>query len=199
MLPTGSQGDPDNDYPERLVIPNVFYVKDGGVAFRTRADGFHSANSQYPRTELREMVDDDWSKAVWTNKTGTHSLELTEAITALPTVKPHVVSAQIHSGSDDVLQIRLEGKRLMVMYKDGQATETLDDSYVLGTKFDVKIVAADSRIKVFYNGSQKADLAVSGSGWFWKAGCYLQSNVSKGDKPDAFGEVVIYRMKVSHA
>ena len=37
-------------------------------------------------------------KALWSNKTGVHTMKVTEAVTELPKVKPEVVAAQIHDG-----------------------------------------------------------------------------------------------------
>ena len=54
-------------------------------------------------------------------------------------------------------------------------------------------------IDVFYNGEHKTDIMKSGSGWYWKVGAYVQSNPSKGEAPDAAGEVVVYSLKVVHA
>ena len=49
-----------------------------------------------------------------------------------------------------------------------------------------------------YNGTQKADIVTSGSGWYFKAGSYVQSNLSRGDAPDALGQVVLYALQVEH-
>ena len=122
-----------------------------------------------------------------------------QAVTALPKAKPEIVSAQIHGGDDDVMQVRLEGARLVVQYDDGKSEIVMDPNYKLGTIFDVKIVAADGRVRVSYNGVQKAEIKQSGSGWYFKSGSYLQSNTSKGDKPNAEGTVVIYSLKVTHS
>jgi poly(beta-D-mannuronate) lyase len=35
-------------------------------------------------------------------------------------------------------------------------------------------------------------------GLYFKAGCYLQSNLEKGDKADAFGEIAIRKLYVTH-
>lgn len=55
-------------------------------------------------------------KAAWSNMSGVHTLKVAEAVTELPAVKPETVTAQIHDGNDDVMQIRLpvEGSHLMV-------------------------------------------------------------------------------------
>jgi poly(beta-D-mannuronate) lyase len=124
-------------------------------------------------------------------------LTVTEAITAVPKVKPHVVAAQIHDGEDDVVMIRLEKNRLFVE-ADGDEVGVLDPAYVLGTRFTVELRATSSGIRVTYNGSKSVTYDKVGSGYYFKAGCYTQSNVDKGDKASAYGEVVIYALTVKH-
>jgi Alginate lyase len=108
------------------------------------------------------------------------------------------VTAQIHDSSDDVMEIRLEDTRLIAEYNDGRSDITLDPSYSLGSVYDLKIVASGGRIRVYYNGAKKADIARQGSGWYFKSGSYVQSNTSKGDKAGAVATVVIYRLDVAH-
>ncbi|HWT92495.1 MAG TPA: polysaccharide lyase family 7 protein, partial [Solirubrobacteraceae bacterium] len=81
---------------------------------------------------------------------------------------------------------------------DGDDDATLDPAYTLGTPYDLEIAAADGHIRVSYNGTQKADIVTSGSGWYFKAGSYVQSNLSRGDAPDAQGQVVLYALQVEH-
>jgi hypothetical protein len=40
---------------------------------------------------------------------------------------------------------------------------------------------------------------VSGSGWYFKSGSYVQSNLDRGDQADAVSEVVIYSLQVTHS
>jgi hypothetical protein len=142
---------------------------------------------------------DGTDEAAWSNTSGTHTLDVCEAITKVPRAKPEVVAAQIHDGKDDVLQIRLEGKRLMVQHDDGEAQEVIDPDYTLGTPYHVRIVAANSKVEVHYNGEKKADLPLSGEGWYWKVGAYVQSNSEKGDGADAVGEVAVYSLANVHS
>lgn len=167
------------------------------VVFRANAGGETTSGSYYPRSELREM--NGSSLAYWDPKIGQNVMTVTEAITATPAVKPEVVSAQIHDGTDDVLQIRLEGTKLFVE-SDGSFVGSLTDAYQLGTPFTVSIVANSSGISVIYNGVSKvSNFRPSGVGskWYFKAGCYTQSNTSKGDAADAYGEVLIYKNALS--
>jgi poly(beta-D-mannuronate) lyase len=43
-----------------------------------------------------------------------HSLQAVLAITQTPAVKKHVVCSQIHSAKDDIMMVRLEGKKLFI-------------------------------------------------------------------------------------
>jgi hypothetical protein len=200
-LPTGPKGDPDTVHQPQLASyrGEAFRLNDAGdgVIFTAPAGGTTTKNSKYPRSELREMRGSEMAR--WSNTSGTHTLTARQAVTALPTAKPEIVTAQIHGGDDDVMQVRLEGKRLLVQYDDGKREITIDPSYVLGRVFDVKIVAAGSRVQVYYNGVRKAEIKRSGSGWYFKAGSYVQSNTSKGDEPTACGQVVIYSLTVTHS
>ena len=167
------------------------------MVFSANGDGVTTKNSHYPRSELREMNGSE--KAAWSNTSGTHTLDVCEAITKVPSAKPHVVAAQIHDGNDDVMQIRLEGQKLMVQYNDGKSNVVIDPNYQLGTPYNVRIVAANSKVDVLYNGEKKAELPLSGSGWYWKVGAYVQSNSSKGDGAGSVGEVTVYSLNCVHA
>lgn len=204
-LPSGDKGDPENiQQPELQTFTNDKYFhlteERDGIVFRAPVGGVTTKNSNYPRSELREMSGKE--KASWSNKSGRHVLELTQAITEKPVAKPDVVTAQIHGGDDDVMQIKLVGNSLGVYYNDGKKHEVIDPNYQLGKKYNLKIVAENGRIIVTYNGGndeKKIELEESGSSWYFKVGAYTQSNEKKGDKPGAVGEVVVYKMKLEHS
>ena len=112
-LPTGERDQPDDVHqPELNTFTDRWFRLDDtrdGVVFTANAGGVTTKNSSYPRSELREMNGPE--KAGWSNTTGTHTLRLRQAVTQLPTVKPHVVTAQIHDAEDDVIEVRLEGEQ----------------------------------------------------------------------------------------
>lgn len=199
-LPVGSGNEPDEVLPPQLLsfADDHFRLDDAGdgVVFTAHAGGVTTEGSSYPRCELREM--DGGALASWSNRTGTHTMTLRGAITQLPPVKPHVVAAQIHDAEDDVVMVRLEGTHLFVEYADGEGEFTLDEHYELGTPYDLRITAAGGRVQVDYNGVRAADIPLAGDGWYFKAGTYTQSNPSRGDAPDAVGQVVIYALDVQH-
>ncbi|MFL6090932.1 MAG: polysaccharide lyase family 7 protein [Aeromicrobium sp.] len=177
-----------------------FHINDAGdgVVFRAPVEGATTSGSEYPRTELREMKNNGKDEAGWSSGTGEHVMIICQAITATPPVKPHVVAGQIHSSSNDVMEIRLEGKRLFVE-SNGTERGNLDTNYTLGTVFTVEVRANAAGITVAYNGSPKVAYTKTGSGWYFKAGSYPQSNLSKGDQAGSYGEVVIYSLSVQHS
>ncbi len=201
-LPTDLQkkGSPDEIKQPRLATFQVepYFHLDApkkAVIFHAHAGGVTTSNSGYPRSELREM--NGAANASWSTATGTHAMVIRESIDSLPQVKPHAVAAQIHDANDDVVMVRLEGKRLFVE-GNGKELGLLDANYVLKTRFDVVISAQNKRIQVSYNGAMKVDVALDRAGCYFKAGAYTQSNVSKGDAPTAFAEVAIEKLLVTH-
>lgn len=198
MLPRGSEGDPDNDYAgDWGNIPDLFFARDNAVVLRCPADGVTSGGSDYPRTELRQMVDTEWTKAAWPSS-GAHTLTCDLAIdTRGLTTRPRISAMQIHDGGDDVMQLIYErGVGLGVSHKDGNAWELLWRDYRDAQAFRCAIGAVDDHITVNINGLRLLDIPKSGSGWYWKVGTYIQSGgQSKHHEPEgAYGEVVLYSL-----
>jgi poly(beta-D-mannuronate) lyase len=173
-------------------------IPNRGVAFRAPVGGVTTGHSSYPRSELREMTSDGRDEAGWNSARGRHVMTLDQAITATPRAKPHVVAGQIHDAEDDVVMIRLEGRRLFVE-SDGDDVGVLDADYRLGTRFTVSVVASRHGVAIVYNRHRTIRVDRAGRGWYFKAGCYPQSNPDRGDRPSAFGEVVIYAITVRHS
>jgi alginate lyase len=200
-LPTGKEGSPDTVSADRLENYDSQYYRlndsKDGVVFTANAGGVTTENSHYPRSELREM--NGSQKAAWDGRSGTHVMELDQAITKTPATKPDVIAGQIHGGDDDVMQIHLSGTDLTVKYADGKKDVVLDNAYKLGERFRVKIESSDGHVKVWHNGELKADLPIYGSQSYFKAGAYVNSNTDKGASSDDVGQVVIYGVKISHS
>jgi poly(beta-D-mannuronate) lyase len=198
---TEHAGQPDEiEQPElaTFVDPLHFFVnkEKDGVVFRAPCGGKTTKGSKFPRSELREFERAEITRAAWnTDGQAIHALRMRVAITKTPTVKKHVVCAQIHDANDDLMMIRLEGTKLFVE-RNQVGDVMLDRDYELGTPFDLLIQSGDGHVKVWHDGELKMDWQVSRSGCYFKAGCYTQSNPSKGDAADNFGEVVIYQLKL---
>ena len=179
--------------------PDFFFVNSSGegVVFRAPCGGVTTRGSKYPRSELREMTAEGKQRAAWsTDDPRLHTMQARLAITHLPANKPHVVCAQIHDEDADVLMIRLEGTRLLIE-RTGEKDVVIDRNYQLDTPFDLKITAGNRLVSVWYNGEQRLNWPVSRTGCYFKAGCYTQSNVARGDAPQDYGEVVYYSLTLA--
>jgi hypothetical protein len=206
-LPIGSReapGEPLEIFQPELatytIDPHFMLDRAGtGVLFQAHAGGVTTSNSGYPRSELREMARGGSENAAWSTTEGVHTMTITQAITHLPEVKPHVVAGQIHDADDDVVMIRLEDTHLFVE-GGGDELGTLEPDYALGTPFTVRLVASGGTIEVFYEDMTEPSVSVSreAEGCYFKAGAYTQSNLEQGDEADAYGEVVITDLVVTH-
>lgn len=181
----------------------VVNEKKDGVRFRAPVNGVTTINSDYPRSELREMTNNGTANASWSSTLGTHTLILDQAIIAVPEQKPHVVLGQIHDASDDIIVIRLEYPNLYINV-DGKNKFLLDNKYTLGKRFRTKFVVSNDQTKVYYNDIVEPvyTLTKKYSQSYFKAGVYTQSNCSKEGSDlcndNNFGEVVLYDVQVIH-
>ena len=201
-LPIGDPGDPvEIEQPEldTFTLDPYFRLDGDRVAFRANAGGVTTSGSDFARSELREMTADGAEKASWSTTSGVHTLTITQAVTHLPDVVPHLVAGQVHGGSAYVMLVRLDDTRLWVK-SDGEDVGELDASYVLGEEFTLRIAVEDGWVDVYYNdlSTPAVSLPYDKSGCYFKAGAYAQSNTDYGDAPEAYAEVQIRGLEVVH-
>ncbi len=206
QLPIGGEEDPDEVTQPDLATYSVdpwFLPTEScdGVQFRAAVNGVTTGGSNYPRSELREMTADGSDEAAWSSDSGTHTMVVREAVTALPADKPHVVAGQIHDGSDDVSVFRLEGSSLYVTKGDTTHHKLVTDDYVLGTPFEAKFVVSGGTVKAYYDGALQTTISADFSEAYFKAGAYTQANCGNSDPCEAanFGQVVIHDIDVTHS
>lgn len=175
-----------------------------GVVFRAPVNASTTKNSDYPRSELREMKNDGTEEQFWSSTEGTHALFIKESITSVPKEKKAVVAGQIHGDDDDLLTVRLEDRKLFIA-RSKQEVKVLDPEYVLGRIFSVKFVAENGEIKIYYNNSATpvASVEKKVKQAYFKAGAYTQSNCETEGSADLcnesnYGEVIIYDLEVKH-
>jgi poly(beta-D-mannuronate) lyase len=187
--------------------PEYFSVRNGAVLFTAPCGGATTKHSNYPRCELRETIRDSAKLASWSTAVGSHILMLQGATLALPPVKPQVVLAQIHDPSDDLLEVMADGLAskgkvvIAVRWQGVKSTRYLDSDYVLGTPYHLKMIATGGRMSVEYScgaTSNSSSSPLEQSGCYFKAGCYTQSNPSKGDSPSAIGQTMLTAVAVTH-
>lgn len=204
-LPTGAVEDPDEVTQPALATHAAdpwFRATDtcDAVRFRAPANGVTTPDSDYPRSELREMTADGSDEAAWSATSGTHTMTIRQAVTALPEDRQVVVAGQVHDGADDVSVFRLEGSNLYVTDGDTAHHKLVTDDYVLGTPFEAKFVVSGGRIEAYYDGVLQTTLDATFSGGYFTAGAHPQANCGDSDPCAAtnHGEVEIYELSVTH-
>jgi hypothetical protein len=187
---------------------SYFYTAaDGGMAFFVPENGAHTPNSNYPRSELRELSFDG-SNANWP-MTGTNVMTATLKVV---NVTDHTVVGQVHIGS--ALQSGLasstkpllelyyyaNGKLVMGLEKSpsGSQTDYTIGTVPVGTVFRYSIEVSGDTITIGLNGANQTFTAspnFNGYGMYFKAGNYLQTtgNSSTVGSLDEF-----YALTVSH-
>jgi hypothetical protein len=206
-IATTTSGNPDEiKQPKLNTYTNNDYFfankKGDAVTFKANAGGFTTSGSNFPRSELREMMNNGKESASWSSATGTHTMFIDQRITHLPDVRPHMVVGQIHDADKYIVFFRLEGTKLLVSVNGGDR-EVMDAHYQLGTRFTVKMVVNNNETKCYYNDDLKYSCKGSFSGAYFKAGAYVQSSCqgnkkTEGESCNAYGEVEIYNVWVKH-
>lgn len=205
-LPTGSSGSPTEIKQPALATytSNPWFMVNAactGVQFRSPVNGVTTSGSSYARSELREMANSGTSNASWSATSGTHTMVFREAFNKLPSVKNHVVGAQIHDADDDVTVFRLEGTSLYITKGDDTHYKLVTSNYALNTVFEGKFVVSGGQIKVYYNGALQTTIAHTASGNYFKAGAYTQANCDNSSPCSSsnYGQVSIYKLQVTHS
>jgi hypothetical protein len=157
---------------------------DNGVVFAAPTDGAVQPGSSYPRTELRQIP-------TWDSSVGTHRMEITESVDALPAEFPSLVVAQVHNADRYVVIVQIIGPRIFVKV-DNQDVGTLDANYQLGAIYTLTMVATGGEIRIGYNTQQPVVVRAPCAGCYFKAGAYLQSHTTT---PNDIGQVTIYQLK----
>lgn len=215
QLPVGSTGDPTTISPTELEGANGFQdayfdtdPNDGAMTFWDPEDGVTTADSSYPRSELREM-NADGTEANWP-VVGTNTLSATLAVTEVP---DHVCIGQIHIGSAIEAGLASSTKPLLELYyydsgditlgiedsPSGSQTENSITNVPLGTPFSYVIqLTGDGTISLVIDGvSQTFTMPPSfdGYGEYFKAGDYDQT---AGADASVGATVKFYALQVSH-
>lgn len=213
--PIGLPGAPTTVKPSMLMSSKGFQdtyfftdSTDGAMTFFDPENGVATANSRYPRSELREM-NADGSAANWPI-TGTNRLSATLRVTQVP---DHVCVGQIHVGTPLQSGLAPITKPLLELYyyangdiklgiengPEGGQTSHFIASIPLGTGFDYTIqLSGDGTIKLVLNGVASAfqlPAGFIGYGQYFKAGNYDQS---VGTDPTVAATVKFYALSLSH-
>jgi hypothetical protein len=187
-------------------LPGYFEIVSGRARLSAHLDGGTTPGSSYPRVEFRELELDGTTKSAWDpDASGYHYIKALGRVTKLPPNKPHVVLLQCHDGSDDTVQLRVEGTNVKATI-NGSTVATLSSSFALNTDYYYMIrvegTGSASVIKIYW-GTTEAALSTPAytssstgrsTGWYFKAGSYAQSNTSYDSVSD--GPIIVELTKL---
>jgi hypothetical protein len=210
--PVGSPGAPTTILPAQLMGPNGFHdtyfftdPTDGSMSFWDPENGVTTANSNYPRSELREMTAAGQA-ANWLS-TGTNTLSATVKATMIP---DHVAVGQIHLGTGTPASTKplLElfyystGKIVMAIEQTpagGNEVPTTVGMVPLGTKWSYVIGLTGNAITLVIDGGATQNFTMSSTfdqeGMYFKAGDYDQS---VGSSATVGAKVQFYALSILH-
>lgn len=209
--PIGSPGNPTTIPTSQLVGRNGFHDAyfftdpvDGAMTFWDPENGVTTANSNYPRSELREMK--GGAPANWA-VTGTHTLSATLKVTMVP---DHVCVGQIHLGTGTPASTKplLE----LFYFATGAITLGIEQSPAggnevqhpvgnvpLGTKWSYVIGLSGNTITLAIDGGATQSFPMSTTfnqeNMYFKAGNYDQS---VGTNAAVGAKVAFYALKIFH-
>ncbi len=183
---------------------------DGSMSFWAPVIGVTTANSQYPRSELRETSSNGSGKEYnWPLTAGTATLSAMLSVTQLPPPSGKVVVGQIHAyGASDLPLLELAYKGtgqvvaeiLPLLSSTAQSDTPLASGVGLGDCFSYTITtSASALLTISVNGkngySSPVDSSWEAATFYFKAGDYVQENT--GSSTDG-AAVSFYSLSVSH-
>jgi len=211
--PVGSAGSPTTITSAALAAgfhDSYFFTdpSDGAMTFWDPENGVTTADSSYPRSELREM-NADGSPANWP-VAGNNLLSATVAVTQVP---DHVCIGQIHLGTAIQTGLAASTKPLLELYyyatgaielgiendpTGGQTSQAITN-VPLGTRFTYSIgLTGDGTITLTIDGAATTfpmPSGFDGYGQYFKAGDYDQT---AGPDATVGAQVKFYALAVSH-
>jgi len=213
--PVGNPGSPTTIRSTQLVgssgfQDDYFYTApdDGAMTFWAPETGVHTANSKYPRSELRELLGPG-APANW-SLMGGHELSATVSVVSTP---DHVCIGQIKVGTPLDPGVSPTTKPLLELYyfangelrfglerdPSGGQTSSFVSSVQVGTPFTYSIRVVDGAVTVKVNDAAvtvDVPSAFLGYGHYFKAGSY---NQSAGADPSVGSLVKFYSLSVTHS
>lgn len=179
-------------------LPPYFLLDNGKLKMTSNSNGVATENSNYPRTEFRQLV--NGKTGVWSMTRGTHTLIAELCITEVPKIKPVTCFAQVKSEDPhvEVVELQLRNGNLTACYKNPYfSTAILQTNYILNTKFTIKMIAQAGILQIFLDGILKCSILNNNQRCYFKIGSYIQSNVSQGEDPTSVATTVLYSLQVS--
>ncbi len=214
-LPTDAAGTTDGKAAEVSAMQltsgykgDHFYTdSDGSMVFWCPVIGATTEGTEFPRSELREMLDPRDPSVNWTSH-GTHVLEARCRVQDVPS-NPKVIIGQIHSysgKSKPLIKLQYYMGRIEALVKvsptAGKDRKLTFPDVGLNSEIAYQIKLQDGILSVTVNGSTQTENVVENDAdwanqtFYFKAGAYPQDN----DGPASEGSRVAFSMlNVRHA
>jgi hypothetical protein len=181
-----------------------------GVQFQVFMNGGKtSANTKYPRSELREYATGSTStKAAWNAASGQHVMRGKTRVMHYAPIKCEVCVAQIHDASDDNLQIRAEatsatGPQTWRLSINGVEVKDLISGVALGQEVAWEIALNNGVLTTKINGATvdtRTPGYTSTSAYYFKVGDYPQQNsTDQANASTEYSRVELRDLFVSHS
>ncbi|EMI19585.1 Alginate lyase 2 domain protein [Rhodopirellula maiorica SM1] len=213
-LPVDASGSTDGKATEIPVTKlvsgyNDSYFKknaNGSVTFWCPVTGAKTEGTEYPRSELREMLDPGDPSVNWTAQ-GTHILDAECRISKIPS-SSKVIIGQIHSytgKAKPLVKLQYFKNRIEALVKvsptAGKDKKLTFPNIEFNTAISYQFQLNDGLLTITVNGeSQSQDIIDSNSGWgdetfYFKAGVYVQDN--EGDESEG-AQATFSKLAVTH-
>ncbi len=188
---------------------DYFYTAtDGAMTFWCPVTGAHTANTEYPRSELRETaVGGDWQIS------GKHSLTARFKVTKTPPGNKGMIIGQVHGnktdGTAEVLKLEwMTSNAIIASVEENNSPATQQNlplgNYTLGSEYTYLIQLENSTLTVTIQddqgGSKSITSPYTAASWkedtyYFKLGDYVQVNT--GADTDG-GRVSFYSFTITH-
>jgi|688.fasta_scaffold135699_3 hypothetical protein len=180
---------------------------DGAMVFWCPVSGATTENTDYARTELREMLDPSDDNVCWAAP-GTHVLNARCKVSEVPSSQK-VIIGQIHGYSgkaNPLIKLQFFKGRIEALVKEkakkGKDLKLTFSDVGLDNDFDYEIKLQDGLLSVSVNGATQTvnifekDPEWAGQSLYFKAGAYVQDN----EGPASEGARVSFKkLTVSHS
>jgi hypothetical protein len=184
-----------------------FHLADNGaMVFMAPAGAGSTENSNYPRAELRELLDPTDDNRNW-HGAGFHQLRASARVLRAPSTQKIIVG-QIHGfDARPLIKLQWEKGRLKALIKRHPKGSNEDIGHKFATPvgndlFSYAIEVRDGVLAVEVNGERiehdfyREDPAWRDVGFYFKAGAYVQDDEEDG--ADDVGEVQFTQLSVRH-
>lgn len=183
---------------------------DGGLHFWAPANGAKTGNTDYARSELRELLNPADDNQNWSSTTNS-VLDARLAINAVPASTLKVVVGQIHGfGTGPLVKLRYQystssktGKLDALLNTTPTSSSTtsypLATGIALNQSFYYHVTVSNGVLSMSVNGATATKITIdpswAGTGFYFKAGVYDQGS---GTSSSDGGAVTFYRLAATH-